>query len=61
MSGQHPADDMERPWEQYARLIRAERIKEGRCADCGVFDGATHRCPTLNRVAPATTDNEEID
>jgi hypothetical protein len=38
--------------------IIQQRIKEGRCRKCGAFDGPTHRCPSISKVTPDTT--EEI-
>jgi hypothetical protein len=31
--------------ERLADALFAERVQQGRCGNCGVFNGPTHRCP----------------
>ena len=45
----HPADHDDWWWEErVAAALFAQRVKEGRCGNCGVFDGPTHRCPKVS-------------
>lgn len=48
MNAHHPADMTA---EEYRAQVQARiefvRVAEGRCRNCGVFDGPTHRCPTV--------------
>lgn len=45
---EHAADKGDWWWaERLADALFAARTKEGRCGNCGAFDGPTHRCPEV--------------
>lgn len=35
--------------QRYDDAVWAQRVEEGRCGNCGAFDGPDHRCPTAGQ------------
>lgn len=46
-SGPDLCDEMKFFNQRYDDAVFQQRVDEGRCGNCGAFDGPDHRCPEV--------------
>lgn len=47
--------------QRHDDAIWAARVEEGRCGNCGAYDGPTHRCPSRTATKARRRVEENLD